>query len=174
MSVPVVGTLLATLIFGLVIPYHAQVQPCQLLKEWFVTPMTDFIIDEVKPGLRGISVGVPHGDKLCNSCGGGWDRSDTCYYRWRPVVDSPELFDIHESCVVGYSTLFGADFHTLASVERLWKLYGSMLEKSRPSVAFSLKKLLEELSALCNLPLPAGYIPVTRQPAPLSKRARVR
>ena len=176
MTVPVVGSLIATVVFGLIIPHYLRYHPCQLLRTIFnVTPQTMFLLDGKKAGLCGFCI-IDYPDEVvvCDSCGGHWEVDDPFHFIWRPADGSDELFHIHFGCLVGHSTLVGADFRTLAAIQKLLSLFGAKLEKDHPPLmTFSLKKMFEDFSSLCDVPLPGNYTPVSGQSSSRLKRARL-
>lgn len=148
MTVPVVGSLLTCLITGLVLPHKLRVQPCQLLKQWEVKPRLGFLTrNSDAVGLCGMSLKTPLENRLCDSCGG---ELQDFFFLWRasPNSDQASLYAVHPGCVIGYSSLYGADSRTRAALRELWDRFGAKLGGHSPAAASSLREKLDSMEGL--------------------------
>ena len=150
MSVPVLGSLVALLLLGLILPHKLRVQTSALLNHSSIQPRVSFLLPDQGRGLCGISLRVPSESRLCDSCGG--DLNEDFHYEWKLGRYSDERYALHDSCMIGYSSLYGSDQTTLAALKELWDEYGPMLSEVHPHLATSLLYKLDTMRSLCHVP----------------------
>ena len=152
MSVPVVGSLVVSLVYAFVVPHYLWIAPCEVLQHWSIKPSQSFFAHGTpRAGLAGISK-VPRGcvNRTCDCCGAGFE-SDELLFEWRPNDSTPdhECYAVHDNCMVGYSTLFGADYKTLEQARRLYDEFGPLFKRIHPVMFQALGHAVRTLQAFC-------------------------
>lgn len=169
MSIPVIGSLLVLVLFGIIIPAKTGVQPSKVMREWLRQPSSSFgICNDSSKGLFGIALTGPLDLHVCSHCHVEVLSSEVVY-KW--MCDGSGLHYLHDDCLLGFSALHGMDVETKVSLENLWNEYGSFLMESQhhphTQLAQSLKvraSILEQIVGGVNPPGQEG-VAVSRQDA---------
>ena len=165
MTVPVLGSLLAMVVFGIVLPYRSGISVRKALWPWTVTPQYHFRLDFPKFGVRGISLKEPGESRYCASCGKDIaDDSHKFFYEWLIGYDVEVL---HPECLEEFSTLKGADMQTYKVMLRLSIEYGPLLQNDFPEMSNSLMEKAAYFRQLC-----MGESAETKGSSSLVKRPR--
>ena len=145
MTVPVLGSLLSMVIFGIVLPYRLGMSVRKALWVWSVDPQYHFRLEFLEGGLVGICLKEPEESRTCACCGKEFSNYKFLY-EWK---SGNQTLGLHHACLEGFCTLMGADTQTFTSLLRLSREFGILLQNDFPEMSNSLMEKIAYFRQLC-------------------------